>query len=99
LNLTAFTLLHRSLTDLIPYHADEPTMETEHTSPQLNYHRSLLAIAELIKAIVEEMSEQEIEQSSSQQHFRDEFQPLHFKHTEQPLPRQGWRITVCRTTR
>jgi hypothetical protein len=69
----AFTLSRRSLTDLIPIMPMKPTMETEHTSPQLNYHRSLLAIAELIKAIVEEMSEQEIEQSSSQQHFRDEF--------------------------
>jgi hypothetical protein len=49
------------------------TMETEHTSPQRNYHRSLLAIAELIKAIVEEMSEQEVQQSSSPQQFADEF--------------------------
>jgi hypothetical protein len=51
----------------------KPIMETEQTSPQRNYHRSLLAIAELIKAIVEEMSEQEVEQSSSQQQFTDDF--------------------------
>jgi hypothetical protein len=47
-------------------------METEQTAPK-NYHRSLLAIAELIKAIVEEMSEQEVRLSSSQQQFGDEF--------------------------
>jgi hypothetical protein len=51
----------------------KPLMETEHAISQRNYHRSLLAIAELIKAIVEEMSEQEVEQSSSQQQFTDEF--------------------------
>jgi hypothetical protein len=46
-------------------------METE--QPQRSYLRSLLAIAELIKAIVEEMSEQEIEPSTSQQQFADDF--------------------------
>jgi hypothetical protein len=51
----------------------KPTMETEETIPQRNYRRSLLAIAELIKAIVEEMSEQEVQQSASQQLFTDEF--------------------------
>jgi hypothetical protein len=40
-------------------------METEHTIIN-DYHRSPLTIAELIKAIVEEMSEQEAQQSSSQ---------------------------------
>jgi hypothetical protein len=48
-------------------------METEHTSPQRNYHRFLLVIAELIKAIAEEMSEQELQQWSSQQQLTDEF--------------------------
>jgi hypothetical protein len=43
-------------------------METE--QPQRSYLRSLLAIAEVIKAIVEEMSEQEIEPSTSQHQFR-----------------------------
>jgi hypothetical protein len=47
-------------------------METEHTIIN-DYHRSLLTIAELIKAIVEEMSEQEAQQSSSQQQFTDDF--------------------------
>jgi cell fate (sporulation/competence/biofilm development) regulator YmcA (YheA/YmcA/DUF963 family) len=47
-------------------------METEHTAPK-NYQRSLLTIAELIKAIVEEMSEQEVPQSSSQQQFADDY--------------------------
>jgi hypothetical protein len=42
-------------------------MEIEHTIPHRNYRRSLLAIAELIKAIVEEMSEHEVRQSDSQQ--------------------------------
>jgi hypothetical protein len=53
----------------------KPTMETEHTNPQHNYHRSLLAIAELIKAIVEEMSQQKAQQSfcQQQQQFIDEF--------------------------
>jgi hypothetical protein len=51
----------------------KPIMETEYTSPQRNYHRSLLAIAELIKAIAEEMSEQELQQWSSQQQLTDEF--------------------------
>jgi hypothetical protein len=51
----------------------KPIMKTGHTSPQPNYHRSLLAIAEIIKAIVAEMSEQELEQSSSLQLFTDEF--------------------------
>jgi hypothetical protein len=46
-------------------------METE--QPPRNYRRSLLAIAELIKAIVEEMSEQEAHQSNSQQQFTDDF--------------------------
>jgi hypothetical protein len=50
----------------------KPIMETEYTSPQRNYHRSLLAIAELIKAIAEEMSEQELQQWSSQQQLTDE---------------------------
>jgi hypothetical protein len=36
-------------------------METEHTITN-NHRRSLLAIAELIKVIVEEMSEQEVPQ-------------------------------------
>jgi hypothetical protein len=48
-------------------------MEIEHSRPESNYRRSLLAIAELIKAIVEEMSEQEAQQSSSQQQFTDDF--------------------------
>jgi hypothetical protein len=48
-------------------------MEIEHSRPECNYRRSLLAIAELIKAIVEEMSEQEAQQSSSQQQFTDDF--------------------------
>jgi hypothetical protein len=48
-------------------------METEDTVPHRNYRRSLLAIAELIKAIVEEMSEQEVQQAASQQQFTDEF--------------------------
>jgi hypothetical protein len=48
------------------------TMETEHIIPQRNFRRSLLAIAELIKAIVEEMSEEEIQQSASQQQFTNE---------------------------
>jgi hypothetical protein len=48
-------------------------METEETIPQRDYRRSLLAIAELIKAIVEEMSEQEDQQSSSQQQSSDDF--------------------------
>jgi hypothetical protein len=47
-------------------------METKHTI-STNYRRSLLAIAELIKAIVEEMNEQEVERSASQQQFADEF--------------------------
>jgi hypothetical protein len=47
-------------------------METEDTIFQRNYRRQLLAIAELIKAIVEE-SEQEAQQSSSQQRFTDDF--------------------------
>jgi hypothetical protein len=51
----------------------ETIMETEDTIPQRNYRRSLLAIAELIKAIVEEMSEQEVQQSASPQQFTDEF--------------------------
>jgi hypothetical protein len=48
-------------------------METEHIRPERNYHRSLLAIAELIKAIVEEISEQEAQPSSGQQQFTDDF--------------------------
>jgi hypothetical protein len=48
-------------------------METEHSRSECNYRRSLLAIAELIKAIVEEMSEQEVQQAASQQHSTDEF--------------------------
>ena len=48
-------------------------METEDTIFQRNYRRQLLAIAELIKAIVEEMSEQEAQQSASQEQFTDEF--------------------------
>jgi hypothetical protein len=48
-------------------------METEDAVSQRNYHRSLLAIAELIKAIVEEMSEQEGQQSNGQQQFTEEF--------------------------
>ena len=51
----------------------KPLMETEHAISQRNYHRSLLAIAELIKAIAEEMSEQELQQWSSQQQLTDEF--------------------------
>ena len=47
-------------------------METEHTIIN-DYHRSLLTIAELIKAIVEKMSEREVHQSSNQQQFTDEF--------------------------
>jgi hypothetical protein len=63
----------RSLADLIPITPIKPIMETEHSTPERNYRRSLLAIAELIKAIVEEMSEQEVQQSISQQHLTDEF--------------------------
>jgi len=48
-------------------------METEHSRSECNYRRSLLAIAELIKAIVEEMSEQEVVQSTSQQQLADDF--------------------------
>jgi hypothetical protein len=51
----------------------EAIMETEDTIPHRNYRRSLLAIAELIKAIVEEMSEQEVEQLAGQQQVTDEF--------------------------
>jgi hypothetical protein len=42
-------------------------METEETIPMSNYYRALLAIAELIKAIVEDMSEQEVELSNEHQ--------------------------------
>jgi hypothetical protein len=45
-------------------------METEHTIPHRNYRRSLLAIAELIEAIAEEMSEED--QSASEQQFTSE---------------------------
>jgi hypothetical protein len=48
-------------------------METEHSRSERNYRRSLLAIAELIKTIVEEMSEQEVQQSASPQDFTGEF--------------------------
>jgi hypothetical protein len=44
-------------------------MESEYIIPNRNYRRSLLAIAELIKAIVEEMSEHEVRQSDSQPQF------------------------------
>jgi hypothetical protein len=47
-------------------------METEHSRSECNYRRSLLAIAELIKAIVE-ISEQEVVQSTSQQQLADDF--------------------------
>jgi hypothetical protein len=47
-------------------------METEHTIPQ-NYRRSLLASAEPIKAIVEETSEQEVQELASQHQLTDEF--------------------------
>jgi hypothetical protein len=47
-------------------------MEAEHTITN-DYYRSLLAIAGLIKAIVEEMSEQKVPQSTTQQQSPDEF--------------------------
>jgi hypothetical protein len=50
----------------------KPNMETEHTIPK-NHRRSLLAIAEPIKAIVEDMSEQEVQESASQHQLTDEF--------------------------
>jgi hypothetical protein len=39
----------------------------QRTIPMSNYYRALLAIAELIKAIVEDMSEQEVELSNEHQ--------------------------------
>ena len=48
-------------------------METEHSRPERNYRRSLLVIAELIKVIVEEMSEQEAQKSASHQQLTDDF--------------------------
>jgi hypothetical protein len=50
----------------------KPTMKTELIRPECNYRSSLLAIAELIKAIVEDMSEQEVEQSTVHQQIADE---------------------------
>ena len=72
LKITRASRPNGSSTDPTCHHAPRKSnLETEHIPPK-NYRRSLLAIAELIKAIVEEMSEQEVEQSSSQQQFADE---------------------------
>jgi hypothetical protein len=69
-----------------PTRAGRLILQTEETVRERKYRRALLAIAELVKAIVEEeMSEEEFQQSTSQQQFTDELLATDLQRVEQSL--------------